>query len=328
MMRLVSIGIPTYNGARHLRDSIESVLDQTFKDFELVLIDDVSSDETCAIAEEYARKDPRVSAVRNGKTLGLVGNFNRCIELAKGRYVCVWHQDDVMMPQNIEKKVALLETNSQVGFVHSNVLMIDEQGQVLSEHWELDSRRDYVCAGREFFLRMIQPSKNYVCCPSVLARRECYEKLGGFHSELYFTCDWELWMRFSLYYDVGCLGAPLIRFRRHTGSESYRIEGTRSEIEQEILAKRLVLADHGHRLPDAAKLEKGLTAGISREELLRARRALLEGSSSEGWSRLRFAIKLHPASLWRPEFAGTLLRLMLGSKTCRWIKSALSKPNA
>ena len=328
MTPLASIGIPTFNGAKYLRDSIESVLDQTFKDFELVLIDDVSSDETCAIAGEYARKDRRVSAIRNGKTLGLVGNFNRCIELAKGRYVCVWHQDDVMMPQNIEKKIALLEANPQVGFVHSNVLMIDEQGKVLSEHWEPDSRRDYVCAGREFFIKMIEPGRNYVCCPSVLARRECYQTLGEFRSELYFTCDWEMWMRFSLYYDVGCLGAPLIRFRRHTGSESDRIEGTRSEIEQELLAKRLVLADHGHRVPDAAKLEERLTAGISREELLRARRALLEGNSSEGWSRLRFAVKLHPASLRRPEFVGTLLRLMLGPKACRWIKSALSKQNA
>ena len=328
MTPLVSIGIPTYNGAKYLRESVDSVLAQTFKDFQLLLIDDLSNDNTWLIAEEYARKDPRVSAVRNDRRLGLVANFNRCIELTKGRYVCVWHQDDVMMPQNIEKKIALLEANPQVGFVHSNVLMVDEQGKVLSEHWELDSRRDYVCAGRDFFLKMIEPGRNYVCCPSVLARRECYETLGEFRSELYFTCDWEMWMRFSLYYDVGCLGAPLIRFRRHMGSESDRIEGTRSEIEQELLAKRLVLADHGHRVPDAAKLEKGLTAGISREELLRARRALLEGNSSEGWSRLRFAIKLHPASLWRPEFAGTLLRLMLGPKACRWIKSALSKQNA
>src|SRR4030095_4409310 len=207
-MTLVSIGMPTYNGAKHLRESIESVLAQTFADFELILIDDLSDDETWAIAQAYARQDPRVSAVRNDKTLGLVGNFNRCIELTKGRYVCVWHQDDVMMPQNLEKKVALLEANPRLGFVHSNVLMVDGHGQVLSEHWELDSRRDYVVAGREFFLKMIAPGKNYVCCPSVLARRECYGKLGNFRSELYFTCDWEMWMRLSLYYDVCCLGTP------------------------------------------------------------------------------------------------------------------------
>lgn len=328
MLPLVSIGIPTYNGAKYLRESVESVLAQTFTDFEIVLIDDLSNDNTWLIAEEYARKDPRVSAVRNDRRLGLVANFNRCIELTKGRYVCVWHQDDVMMPQNIEKKVALLEANSQVGFVHSNVLMIDRQGQVLGEHWELDSRQDYVCAGREFFLKMIQPDKNYVCCPAVLARRECYEKFGNFRPELFFACDLELWMRFSLYYDVGCLAEPLIRFRRHMASESYRIEGTRPEIEQELLAKRLVLTDHGHRVPDAAELEKHLTAGISREELLRARRDLFEGNSSTGWSRLRFAIKLHPASLWRREFTGTLLRLMLGFKACRWIKSIVSKQKA
>jgi glycosyltransferase involved in cell wall biosynthesis len=328
MVPLVSIGVPTYNGAKYLRYSIESVLDQTFKDFELVLIDDVSSDETWTIAEAYAREDPRVSAVRNSKTLGLVANFNRCIELTKGQYICVWHQDDVMMPQNIEKKIALLEANPQVGFVHSNVSMIDEQGQVLSEHWESESTHDYICSGREFFLRMIEPGKNYVCCPSILARRECYERLGNFRSELYFTCDWELWMRFSLYYDVGCLGAPLVHFRRHSGSESYRIEGSISDIEQELLAKRLVLTDHGHRVPDAAKLKKSVVAGISRQELLRARMAFSEGRTSEGWNHLCFGIKLNPALLWLPEFAGTLARLMLGPGVCRWIKTVLLRQKA
>jgi glycosyltransferase involved in cell wall biosynthesis len=327
MIPLVSIGIPTYNGAKYLRESVESVLGQTCGDFELVLIDDASSDETWAIAQAYARMDPRVLAIRNSKTLGLVANFNQCIELTKGRYVCVWHQDDVM-PQNIEKKVALLEANPQVGFVHSNILMIDDYGQILGEHWEPDSTRDYICSGREFFLRMIEPGKNYVCCPSVLARRECYERLGNFRSELYFTCDWELWMRFSLYYDVGCLGAPLVHFRRHRGSESFRIEGTISDIEQELLAKCLVLSDHGHRIRDAAKLKKHMIAGISRDELLRARTAFSEGRTSEGWNRLCFGIKLDPALLWRPEFAGTLARLMLGPKACRWLKSALSKQKA
>jgi glycosyltransferase involved in cell wall biosynthesis len=280
------------------------------------------------IAEAYARQDTRVSAVRNSKRLGLVGNFNRCIELTNGRYVCVWHQDDVMAPDNIEKKVALLEANPKVGFVHSNVLMIDDRGQVLSEHWESDSRRDYVCGGREFFLKMIEPGRNYVCCPSVLARRECYDKLGNFRSELYFTCDWELWMRFSLYYEVGCLGAPLVHFRRHKSTESYRIEGTRCEIDQELMAKFLVLADHADRIPDAGKLKKHVIAGVSRGELLRARTDVAEGNMSEAWSRVRYGIKLHPTSVWRPEFAGTLLRLMLGPKACRWIKSALSKQKA
>ena len=328
MASLVSIGIPVYNGAKHLRESVESVLAQTFADFEIVLIDDVSSDETWDIAQAYASKDTRVAVIRNNKRLGLVANFNRCVELTKGRYLCVWHQDDVMEPHNIEKKIALLEANPQVGFVHSNVSLIDDQGRFLSEHWESDSTRDYVCSGRVFFLKMMEAGRNYVCCPSVLARRECYEKLGNFRNELYFACDWELWMRFSLYYDVGCLGAPLVHFRRHQASESYRIEGTRSEVEQELLAKRLLLADHGHRIPDAVKLEKHVLAGISRDQLLRARTDVSEGNLNAAWSRLRFGIELHPASLWRPAFAATLVRLMLGPRVCRWIKSNLLKQKA
>lgn len=328
MRPLVSISIPSRNGAKHLRESIESVLAQTFTDFELVLIDDFSSDETWTIAQEYVRRDGRVSVVRNNKTLGLVGNFNACIEHGKGRYLCIWHQDDVMMPQNIERKIALLEANPQVGFVHSNILMIDAQGGVLSEHWEIESKRDYIVPGREFFLKMIEPGKNYVCCPSVVARRECYEKLGNFRSELYFTCDWEMWMRLALYYDVGCLGAPLVQFRRHTDSESFKIEGTVSEIEQELLAKCLVLSEHAHRIPEADKLKEHMIVGLAREELSRARRAFVEGKLGKAWSRLGFSIKLQPALLWRPEFARTLIRLLLGPSVCHWIKTVLWKQKA
>jgi hypothetical protein len=135
-------------------------------------------------------------------------------------------------------------------------------------------------------------------------------------------------MRFSLYYDVGCLGAPLVHFRRHKSTESYRIEGTIAEIEQELLAKRLVLADHGHRVPDADKLRKQMVTGISRAELFRARTAFSESKFSEGWSHLCFGMKLDPASWWRPEFAGTLARLIVGPRARRWLKSALSKPKA
>jgi glycosyltransferase involved in cell wall biosynthesis len=306
-----------------LGESIESVLAQSFQNFELILIDDVSTDETWAIVQKYAWLDRRIAAMKNNTRLGLVGNFNRCIELAKSRYICVWHQDDLMMPQNIERKVALLEANPRVGFVHSNVLMIDEEKQVLSEHWEIDTRRDYVVSGQEFFRKMIQPGKNYVCCPSVVARRECYQNLGWFRSELYFACDWEMWMRLSLYYDVGCLGEPLIQFRRHKDSESFRIEGTHSEIEQEVLAKQLVLAEHGHRIPDAEEIKKNIIPGVCRAEVVNVRRAFAEGRSADGWRRLRYALKLYPGLLWRAEFAGTLVRLLLGRKLVRWIKSAV-----
>jgi glycosyltransferase involved in cell wall biosynthesis len=325
MRPTVSIAIPTYNGATHLRQSIESVLGQTFKDFELLIIDDVSTDETWPIVQEYGRLDRRVRTSRNSTRLGLVGNFNRCIDLANGRYICVWHQDDVMMPQNVERKVALLKANPRVGFVHSNILMIDEEGKVLSEHWERDTCRDYIMSGQEFFLKMIQPGKNYVCCPAVVARRECYQELGCFRSELYFACDWEMWMRISLYYDVGCLGEPLMQFRRHKGSESFRIEGTNSEIEQEVLAKHLVLAEHGHRITDAGRLKKKIIPGVCRAEMVNVRHAFAEGRSADSWRRLGYAVKLYPGLLWRPEFVGTLIRLLLGRRFVRWIKDAIVK---
>jgi len=132
-----------------------------------------------------------------------------------------------------------------------------------------------------------------------------------------------MWMRLSLYYDVGCLGAPLVHFRRHRDSESFAIEGTIAEVEQEVLAKYLVLSDHGHRIADADKLKKRIGAAVSHEEIARARSAFSAGRSAEGWSRLRSSIKLRPGVLLGREFAGTLLRIVLGPRAFRWVKSAL-----
>src|SRR5574337_302054 len=103
----VSICVPTYNGAAYLADCLDSALAQTFADFELLIVDDCSSDDTLAIATTYARRDPRVRIVVNDATLGLVGNWNRCVRLSRGRWIKFIFQDDLILSTCVARMLAV-----------------------------------------------------------------------------------------------------------------------------------------------------------------------------------------------------------------------------
>jgi glycosyltransferase involved in cell wall biosynthesis len=217
----VSVCIPVYNGARYIRDCIDSILSQSFKNFELVIVNDSSSDESEAIIHSY--HDPRIKYFENERNLGLVGNWNKCLEYSSGEFVCIFHQDDVMVPNNLEKKASLLDSEKQVGLVYSDTCIINDEGQMDSDHWfnMLDPSVDFVRPGRSFFdLMMI--NLNIISCPSVMARRECFEKIGGFDARLPFSVDMEMWMRIALFFDVAYLAEPLIWYRFHENNLTHQ----------------------------------------------------------------------------------------------------------
>jgi hypothetical protein len=126
-----------------------------------------------------------------------------------------------MLPENLELKVRLLDDHPEVGFVHSNIFVTDAEGQVITQ-WVEDSRRDYIEDGMKVFHRYITRMDigALIFIGAVLARRACYEQLGGFRSDLPHTQDNEMWMRMSLFYNVACVGKPLVKWRQHSASAS------------------------------------------------------------------------------------------------------------
>src|SRR5947209_2316751 len=113
----VSVGIPTFNRPELLRQCILSVLAQTFLDFEVIVCDNSATPQTGDVVASI--KDDRIRYYRNNTNLGYVGNFNRCLSLSRGSYVTVFHDDDLMLPENLRLKVRALEAHREVGFVHS-----------------------------------------------------------------------------------------------------------------------------------------------------------------------------------------------------------------
>lgn len=127
----ISVCIPTFNGEKYLEECLNSVLNQTTSDFEVIVSDDCSTDSTCRIIESYQRKDNRIKLHRNNLRLGLYNNFNRCMDLAGGSYLKILGQDDRLEPHALELKADILENAPEVVLVSSARRHVDRDGRLL-----------------------------------------------------------------------------------------------------------------------------------------------------------------------------------------------------
>jgi glycosyltransferase involved in cell wall biosynthesis len=268
----LSVCVPAFNGAPYIGAALTSVLAQTFGDFELLVVDDGSTDGTREVVEGL--RDARLRVIGHRFRLGLVANWNRCLELSRGRYVTVFHQDDLMAPDNLEEKVRFLDTERGVGFVHSAVEQIDADGGLVSTSWSDPPGPDHEGRheGIAYFRRLVSGA-NVVCAPSVVMRRAAVERVGGFDPRLPFTADWEMWLRLALFHDVGYVARPLVRYRRHHAMETEQSPWSR-HLEQGYLAKVLALDKHGDRVPDAEAVRRRVVRDYRERALDRMRQAL------------------------------------------------------
>jgi glycosyltransferase involved in cell wall biosynthesis len=131
---LVSIGLPVYNGERFLRESLDSILAQTFSDFELIISDNASTDGTREICQAYLDRDPRIRYHCNDSNLGAVKNFNITFELARGKYFKWMSYDDVCAPEYISKCVEVLENNPSIVLCYPKTIIIDENGNKVANY--------------------------------------------------------------------------------------------------------------------------------------------------------------------------------------------------
>ncbi len=127
----VSIGLPVYNGANYVGEAIESLLNQTFTDFELIICDNASTDRTEEICRAYAQRDARIRYYRNPVNIGAAGNYNRTLELSRGEYFKWAAHDDLCLPTFLEKCVAVLDQDPTVVVAYPRTAVIDSQGRVL-----------------------------------------------------------------------------------------------------------------------------------------------------------------------------------------------------
>ncbi len=214
----VSVLIPSYNYARYLPETIDSVLAQTFRDFEVVVLDDCSTDESLEVLEAYARRDERIRYRSNERNLGLVENWNACLGAARGKYVKFLHADDRFTRETaLEQMVSLLRADSAASLAVCAREIVDENSQLL--RIKGFAGRALNLQGAEAIARCVGTGSNLIGEPScVMFRREHGER--GFDPRYRQLVDLEMWFhllrRGRFAYTPACLCA----FRRHERQQS------------------------------------------------------------------------------------------------------------
>ena len=212
---LVSICIPTYNRAGMIGKAIESALGQTYRNIEVIVVDNASSDNTADVVASYV--DERLTYVKNERNLGLFGNFNRCIELATGKFLHILHSDDYIDPDFTARCIAFFQE-------HPSLVMTSTRARIVGNSFETDSAcsdTDLVYPAPDGFRRLLA-NRSYIACPSVMIRRDIYRDVGPFSLEYPYSSDFYQWLRIARNHDIGFVSGACVFYRQGVHSETFR----------------------------------------------------------------------------------------------------------
>jgi glycosyltransferase involved in cell wall biosynthesis len=201
----VSICLTTYNRGGVLRGSIDSLLAQSFGDFELIISDDCSTDDTAEICRDYEKRDSRVRYCRNESNLKMPGNLNAAISRATGEYVANVHDGDVFRPDLIQKWKTALDEQPSAAFVFNQYEAFDAHGRSRIDRSPLELRPDRFEIARHFF-------RTFTSCVwgTVMTRRAAYAATGPFDASYGFISDVDMWLRLARDHEVAYVAEPLI----------------------------------------------------------------------------------------------------------------------
>ena len=277
---VLSVCVPTYNGEAYVAEALHSILHQTYAAFEVIVVDDGSTDSTLEIVRTVADTDARVRVYRNPHQRGIPGNWNTCVGFARGQYVCVFHQDDVMLPDNLARKMAVFETDPTLSLVHSLVEPLVEAGAPTRlGNWMEKAEADFVADGLVYFRKLVLGG-NCICAPTVIVRREQLQAVGGFDESLGYACDYETWMKLCVEGRVGFVHQALVRYRWHADNASHQYQYQRG-VEEYGLAMRAAVAYYADRTGDASQAQLLAKAG---EAVLEQRHWAAELDRGRTWS--------------------------------------------
>jgi glycosyltransferase involved in cell wall biosynthesis len=201
----VSVVMPVYNGEKYLREAIESILAQTFRNFELIAVDDGSTDGSASILASYRQQDERIVILTHSQNQGIVSALNWGLEIGQGKYIARMDADDISLPERLERQVEFLETHPQVGILGSEAIFMDLQGQEIAR---MVRPRD------DLSIRWMSLLANVFFHPTVMIRRAvlteyslCYQP--GIQSGQ----DYDLWVHMLEHTQGANLDQPLVRYR-------------------------------------------------------------------------------------------------------------------
>lgn len=289
MKSKVSIVMPVLNGKRFIGEAIQSIAAQTYPNYELLVVDDGSSDETPELVSVLAGKMD-LKYIRHESRRGIASSMNDGVRNASGDFIAFLDHDDAWFPEFLETQVVYLEQHPEVAMVHSDFQTIDADGNVLEQ--SVAACRNRRRPSGHVFLELFMDS--FIVGNSVLIRRECFEKLGLFDESLRWG-DYHMWMRIARNYRVDYVGKVLTKYRQHSTQSTRTVPVDRSELEPVGLAAITKI------LELYPEVRRELGAGIVRRRMARlyfdmAYIWFSKGALSSSRFCLAKAIRLWPAN--------------------------------
>lgn len=315
---LVCICIPAYNAEKTIAKTLQSVLGQSYTNLVVHVLDNQSSDRTASIVEGF--DDPRLTLHRNPVNLGGEGNFNRCIEIATGKYMAMYHADDIYEPEMVTTQVKFLEEHPRAGAVFTEAKLIDEDGRVIgaiNTPASLPAATDGLYNFSTVFKAVIENS-NFFICPSVMAHTPVYQNdIRRWRNELFGDgADLDVWLRIAQLHPLGIIRKPLMRYR--LGSTQWSAKVRMSTDKGTIFS----VLDHYLEAPDVRALmttrdRENYSRLERRDRVGRAVNLFVTGESEKAlalchdiWSRTALKAALHTRRGLLVLALGTYLKLL------------------
>jgi len=304
-MPLVSVVIPTFNRRKYICDAIDSVLNQSFRDFEIIVVDDGSTDGSGEVIEQKYGDAVRYVYQQNQ---GRSAARNAAMQLARGRYIAFLDSDDAWKPEKLERQIRILESSEDVGFVHTFTEVINADGS--ANHIETERRmklyRKAVKRGYTF-LGMSQECIMFLS--SVMVRRSLVETVGPMDQELAAFEDWDWYLRMVRIAKIATLTQRLVSFRLHAGNTS-----TKEFIEGRIKTCRKHLG----------LLESACEDKIARSNFYAqmATAYYLQAESKQCTQNIWKALQCYPFALFKYSNARPILSLILPAWLMGWMRRA------
>lgn len=221
----VSVLMPVHDGEKYIQQAVESIRSQTYSDFEFIIVDDGSSDNTVPMLEKYAAEDSRIVLVFNKTNLGLARSLNYGLDLAKGEYIARMDADDISLPERLAAQVFFLDAHPEVGILGTAASLIDSQG-MLGHLIQYPERHATLCWIMCFF-------ENPIIHPSVMFRRKLVVEMGGYDEKYVTSQDFDLWSRMEVSTKLANIQDVYLHLRKHEENISY----TRYQQQQEFSLK-------------------------------------------------------------------------------------------
>jgi len=211
---LVSVCIPTYNKAGYLRKSLESIINQTYANLEIIVSDNASTDGTKELADEYVKKYG-VRYYRNAKTVDAFDNFNRCINLAHGEFIAIYHSDDIYEVNIVEKEANFLQSHSSAGAVFTLGSSINEKGETIGTFnlpKELKGKDIYTF--KDVYITLLKNGNIFLLCPSCMVRKDIHKEVGFYDVRKFGRpADLAMYLKILERFPIGIIDESLLKYR-------------------------------------------------------------------------------------------------------------------